>query len=379
MTEFARDLMVRPHHREASHRTMNDAKTPPMSNESAGNFFEDFKLGQEIVHATPRTVTVGDVSLFTALYGSRFAVQSSDAFAQSIGYPTAPIDDMLTFHIVLGKTVPDISRNAIANLGYADMRFLKPVYPGDTLSTTTEIIGLKENSNRKNGTVYVRSTGRNQRGEPVLSFSRWVMVNKRDESAPAPEPHVPELIAEVEPSRLGDALPSLKLGAYDYALAGSAKRWGDYQIGDKIDHVDGQTIEEAEHQLATRLFQNTARVHFNQHIEAQGRFKRRIVYGGHVISIARALSFNGLANAFHLAAINGGRHVAPSFAGDTIYAWSEITDKAELPGRTYMGALRLRLFAVKDRNCADFPGQKADGAYEDGVVLDLDCWVALPR
>ena len=249
---------------------MNDAKTPPMSNESAGNFFEDFKLGQEIVHATPRTVTVGDVSLFTALYGSRFAVQSSDAFAQSIGYPTAPIDDMLTFHIVLGKTVPDISRNAIANLGYADMRFLRPVYPGDTLSTTTEIIGLKENSNRKNGTVYVRSTGRNQRGEPVLSFSRWVMVNKRDESAPSPEPYVPELIAEVEQSRLGHALPSLKLGAYDYALAGSAKRWGDYKVGDKIDHVDGQTIEEAEHQLATRLYQNTARVHFNQHAEAQG-------------------------------------------------------------------------------------------------------------
>ena len=110
---------------------MNDAtKSKTMTNESAGNFFEDFKLGQEIVHATPRTVTVGDTSLFTALYGSRFAVQSSDAFAQAIGYPTAPIDDMLVFHIVLGKTVPDISRNAIANLGYADMRFLKPVYPG---------------------------------------------------------------------------------------------------------------------------------------------------------------------------------------------------------------------------------------------------------
>jgi 2-methylfumaryl-CoA hydratase len=373
--------MVRLHHRPetANCSTMNDVKTPPMSKESAGNFFEDFKLGQEIVHATPRTVTVGDVSLFTALYGSRFAVQSSDAFAQAIGYPTAPIDDMLTFHIVLGKTVPDISRNAIANLGYADLRFLKPVYSGDTLASTTEIIGLRENSNRKNGTVYVRSTGRNQRAEPVLSFLRWVMVNKRDEAAPAPEPHVPELIAEVAPSRLGHALPNLKLGAYDYALAGSAKRWGDYKIGDKIDHVDGQTIEEAEHQLATRLFQNTARVHFNQHVEAQGRFKRRIVYGGHVISIARALSFNGLANAFHLAAINGGRHVAPSFAGDTIYAWSEVTDKAELPGRTDMGALRLRLFAVKDRNCADLPGQRADGSYEDGVVLDLDCWVALPR
>ena len=350
-----------------------------MSNESAGNFFEDFTLGQQIVHAAPRTVTVGDVSLFIALYGSRFAVQSSDAFAKAIGYERAPIDDMLVFHIVLGKTVPDISRNAIANLGYADLRFLQAVYPGDTLSSVTEIIGLKENSNGKNGTVYVRSTGRNQKGEHVLSFARWVMVNKRDEAAPARAPHVPELIAKVEPARLGEALPKLKLGAYDFALAGSAKRWGDYRIGDRIDHVDGQTIEEAEHQLATRLFQNTARVHFNQHIEAQGRFKRRIVYGGHIISIARALSFNGLANAFHLAAINGGRHVAPSFAGDTIYAWSEVTDKVDLPGHPGMGALRLRLFAVKDRACADFPGQRADGTYEDGVVLDLDCWVALPR
>ena len=344
-----------------------------------GNYFEDFKLGQQIVHATPRTVTVGDVSLFTALYGNRFAVQSSDAFAQGIGYPRAPIDDLLVFHIVIGKTVPDISRNAIANLGYAEFRFLKPVYPGDTLASTTEIIGLKENSNRKSGTVYVRSTGRNQHGEPVLSFARWVMVNKCDLDAPAPDAIVPKLAESVAPATLGDALPPLSLHGYDLALAGSPRRWADYAVGEKIDHVDGQTIEEAEHQLATRLFQNTARVHFNQHVEGKGRFGRRLVYGGHIISLARSLSFNGLANAFHILGLNGARHVAPSFAGDTIYAWSEVLDKAELPGRTDMGALRLRTFAVKDRACADFPGLKPDGSHEDGVVLDMDYWVALPR
>ena len=344
-----------------------------------GNYFEDFSLGQQIVHATPRTVTVGDVSLFTALYGSRFAVQSSDAFAKSIGYPQAPIDDLLVFHMVIGKTVPDISRNAIANLGYAEFRFLKPVYPGDTIASTSEVIGLKENSNKKNGTVYVRSTGRNQHGEPVLSYARWVMVNKRDENSPAPEPVVPKLASSVDPEQLGAALPKLSLKVYDYALAGSKRRWQDYTVGEKIDHVDGQTIEEAEHQLATRLFQNTARVHFNQHIESKARFGRRLVYGGHIISIARALSFNGLANAFHVPGLNGARHAAPSFAGDTIYAWSEITGKAELPGRSDMGALRLRTFAVKDRVCADFPDLKADGSLEDGVVLDMDYWVALPR
>lgn len=90
--------------------------------ENGGNFFEDFRLGQVIRHATPRTVTTGDVALYTALYGPRFAVQSSDGFAKKIGYRRAPIDDLLVFHIVFGKTVPDISLNAIANLGYADCR-----------------------------------------------------------------------------------------------------------------------------------------------------------------------------------------------------------------------------------------------------------------
>jgi len=125
---------------------------------NAGNFFEDFSFGQILKHATPRTVTDGDVALYTALYGSRFAVQSSDEFAKAIGYPRAPLDDLLTFHVVFGKTTPEISLNAIANLGYADCRFLKPVYPGDTLTAVSEVIGLKENSNRETGTVYVRST-----------------------------------------------------------------------------------------------------------------------------------------------------------------------------------------------------------------------------
>src|SRR4030042_6290148 len=129
-----------------------------------GNFFEDFNLGQKIVHATPRTITAGDQVLYTALYGSRFAVQSSDEFAKAIGYPKSPIDDLLVFNIVFGKTVPDISLNAIANLGYAECVFLRAVYPGDTLSATSEVIGLRENSNRETGVVYVRSTGRNQQG-----------------------------------------------------------------------------------------------------------------------------------------------------------------------------------------------------------------------
>ena len=151
-----------------------------MTKTNPGNFFEDFALGQVIRHATPRTVTLGDVAAYQSVFGPRFAVQSSSAFAQGIGYPQAPIDDLLVFHIVFGKTVPDISLNAIANLGYADCKFLKPVFPGDTLSSVSEVIGLRENSNGKSGVVYVRSSGANQAGETVLDYVRWVMVRKRD-------------------------------------------------------------------------------------------------------------------------------------------------------------------------------------------------------
>ena len=98
-----------------------------------GRFFEDFRLGETLRHATPRTVTTGDAALYAALYGTRFAVQSSDAFAKEAGYARSPLDDWLVFHVVFGKTVPDVSHNAVANLGYAGMQFLAPVFVGDTM------------------------------------------------------------------------------------------------------------------------------------------------------------------------------------------------------------------------------------------------------
>jgi 2-methylfumaryl-CoA hydratase len=355
--------------------TLMDQPTPKTT---PGRFFEDFRLGDVIRHATPRTVTAGDVSLYTALYGPRFAVQSSDAFAERIGYPRAPLDDLLVFHTVFGKTVPDISINAVANLGYAACRFLAPVYPGDTLSAISEVIGLKENSSRETGVVYVRSTGFNQNGDSVLDYVRWVMVRKGDKDAVIVEEHVPVLPKAVLPEALGDACPIINPEAYDTVLSGSAHRWDDYVIGERIDHVDGMAIEEAEHQLATRLYQNTAKVHFDLYHQAQGRFGRRLIYGGVAISLARALSFNGLGNAFHIAAINAGRHVAPLFAGHTVFAWSEVLDKQALPGRDDVGALRLRLIATRDKPCADFP-LKTGEDYDPAVILDLDLWALLPR
>jgi len=349
-----------------------------MSKTNPGNFFEDFSIGQILHHATPKTVTAGDVALYGGLFGARFAVQSSIEFARSLGYSTAPVDDLLCFHVVFGKTVPDISLNAIANLGYANCRFLLPVYPGDTLHAKSEVIGLKQNSNGKTGIVYVRSRGFNQHDQCVLDFVRWVMVRKKDAASPEPEAAVPELPAAIAPKDLAQLPDGIKLHGYNTNLSGSAYKWDDYSVGEKIDHVDGMTIEEADHMMAARAFQNTARVHFDQYQAATGRFKRRLIYGGHIISLARALSFNGLANAWAVAGINAGKHVAPCFAGDTIYAWSEVLEKAETPLRDDVGLIRVRTFGVKDQPAANFPGEMQE-KYAPNVVLDIDYWVRIPR
>lgn len=347
---------------------MAETKTNP------GRFFEDFKLGETLVHATPRTVTEGARALNMALYASRFALYSSDQFARNCGFSESPLEDLIGFHVAFGKTVPDVSLNAVANLGYADCRFLQPVFPGDTLKTMSEVIGLKENSNGKTGIVYVRSTAMDQMDAPVLTWVRWVMVRKRDIDAPAPETVIPDLPDAVSVENLPVPGDGFGFQNYDFALAGEPHRLGDYEIGEKIDHVDGVTIEEADHLLATRLWQNTAKVHFNTQVREDGR---RLIYGGHIISLARSLSFNGLANAQMIAAINGGSHVSPCFAGDTVYAWSEVLETAQTdtPG---VGAIRLRLVATKDRPPEGLPLKGEDGKYVDGVLLDLDYWALMP-
>ena len=349
-----------------------------MTKTASGRFYEDFVLGEDIHHATPRTVSDADAALYLALTGSRFGIHCSETLARTAGLPRSPLEDLLTFHLVFGRSVPDVSLNAVANLGYADGKFGALLYPGDTLLASSKVIGLKENSNGKTGTVWVETRANKDDGREILRFSRWVMVNKREPGSPASEPSVPDLPDHVTADRLR-VPPGLRPRHYDRVLAGSMHRFDSYAVGEKIDHIDGMTIDEAEHRLATRLYQNTARVHFNAHREKEGRFGRCIVYGGHVLSIARALSFNGLGNILHIAAINAGTHANPAFAGDTVYAWSEVLDKADIAGHPLLGALRIRLVATKDRPCADFPLKSDDGKYDPSVLLDFDYWGILPR
>ncbi|MFV1592500.1 MaoC family dehydratase [Phaeobacter sp. JH20_36] len=343
-----------------------------MAKTNPGRFFEDYAVGDVLHHAVPRTVSGGERALYHALYPARHALYSSDEFARGCGLAQSPLEDLAAFHMVFGKTVPDVSLNAVANLGYAEGRWHLPVYPGDTLRAESEVIGVKQNSNGKSGVVYVRTRGLNQHDDCVLDYVRWVMVRKGDLDVPAPETCIPDLARVISAEEL--VIPAgLDFSNYDFTLAGEMHRWGDYEVGEQIDHIDGVTVEEAEHMLATRLWQNTAKVHFDTTARPDGS---RLIYGGHVISMARALSFNGLANAQMIVGLNGGAHANPCTSGMTIRAWSEVLDKAETaaPG---VGAIRLRLVATSGG--APFQLKGDDGKYRPEVLLDLDYWALMPR
>ena len=340
-----------------------------MSNKGhSGNFFEDFEIGARFPCPTPRVITDADCVAYIAHTGDRSPLYCN---AEGLVHP------LIVFHTVLGQTVRQISLNAVANLGYAELLWRHPVRTGDEISTEVEIIGLKENTNRESGIVYVRTEGKNQRGEDVLSFFRWVMVRKRrkDETPFAASPVVPILQQEVSVDRLqgGQAPPT------ETRSTGGRSFFEDYVVGEDIDHVDGMTINASDHMNFTRLYQNSARVHF----DALATGGKPLVYGGLVLSIGYAQSFSGLEQRGGIRAINAGTHANPVYSGDTLYTLTQVLEKHPL-GKNE-GALRLRMVVLKnERPRNGFDPWVVDPAtqkrrYQQNVVLDLDYWESMAR
>lgn len=333
-------------------------------------------MGEKIIHPLPRTITEGDVSFYIALTGSRFALHSSDVLAQQMGYEKRPLDDVLMFHLVFAKSVTDVSLNAVANLGYAEVSFPAPVFVGDTVRLESTVIGLKENSSGKNGNVYVHSKGFNQNNELILDFKRWVMVHKKDHEQRSSINEVPSLEA-VQP--IPASLPVPVISNLDVKQTGSEFFWQDYKVGERLNHAEGITIDDSDHTLATKLYQNNAKLHFDDHMMKSSPMGQRLIYGGHVISLCRSISFNGLGNAMWVHSINAGSHANPVFATDTIYCYSEVLEVIEHE-RKDIGLLRLRTIGLKNTKPDEIDSPKGEnGRYLPNVVLDLDYTVIIPR
>jgi 2-methylfumaryl-CoA hydratase len=335
---------------------------------SIGNFFEDFEVGRESVCATPRVLTSAETAWHIATTNDR-----TPRFCNAEGR----VHPLIVFHTVIAQTVRDVSLNARANLGYAGMVWRAPVFHGDEITTGIRVVGLKENSNKETGNVWVETTGRNQRGETVLEYTRWVMVRKRDSSKATPYleaavvPRLPAQVSVADLPKFSGPLPT---------TVQTGGRWffEDYVVGERVFHHDGMTVNHSDHMSYTRLFQNSAKVHFDA-LRTEGN---PLVYGGFPLSVAYAQAFNGFENRSGIVAMNSGAHANPCYAGTTIYSFSEVLE-AHPTDDARVGALRLRLVGVKDLDPAekpDFSIRTEDGKrYDPRVLLDMDLWELVPR
>jgi 2-methylfumaryl-CoA hydratase len=328
------------------------------SKTKSGNYFEDFRVGQEIVHATPRTVTEGDVALYTALFGPRFAVTSSAQFASTLGLDRAPIDSLLAFHIVFGKRcLTSPCRVASYASGRWSARLSRRTFRQRQRDWAQAEQGWQERCRLR------RSIGVNARNGGRL-HPLGDGAQERPEHARAAT-----LVPSARAVGVGELVVPYHLGAYDTARSGSPHLWEDTR-SERIDHVDGMTIEEAEHMMAACI--RTRRGCISISTEKDGRFGRRIIYGGHIINLARSLSFNGLANALNVASINAPSPIRPSPA--IRCTPGQDPRQMALPGRADIGALRVPR-SPQDRSCPT--SYRTPKPNDPSIVLDFDYTVLM--
>lgn len=150
-----------------------------MNNFQLGRYFEEFKAGEEIFHATSKTIFESDNNLFSLLTMNHHPVHTNIDYAGKNQHGKILVVGTLVFSLVVGFTVPDISGKAIANLGYEDVKHLGPVFINDTLYAKSRVISCTPSESKTDrGIVYVETIGYNQHGQDVLSFRRKVLIKK---------------------------------------------------------------------------------------------------------------------------------------------------------------------------------------------------------
>ena len=152
-----------------------------MTTQWRGRFLEDFAVGDVYRSRLGRTITETDNTWFTLLTMNTNQMHFNAPYAERTEFGAPLVVSTLTLAVVLGLSVADTSENAVANLGWGDIKLPKPVFAGDTLWSESEVLTVRESKSRPScGLVGIRTRGLNQRGEVVIEFTRSFMVFKRD-------------------------------------------------------------------------------------------------------------------------------------------------------------------------------------------------------
>jgi itaconyl-CoA hydratase len=156
-----------------------------------GRVFEDFEVGDVFDHPLGRTILAADNTWFTLLTMNTNPLHFDAGYAARTEFGKPLVNSCLTLAIVTGQSVTDVSQNALANLGWEEVKMPHPVFEGDTIYSRSEVLGIRESKSRPQvGIVRVKTTGFNQDRKVVLEFTRSLMVYKRAHLPRVPRPEL---------------------------------------------------------------------------------------------------------------------------------------------------------------------------------------------
>src|ERR1051325_792473 len=151
--------------------------TPRISEPRYGRKLDDFKVGEVYHHPWEVTIDDGMIAMFAASFLDANPLYSSRRFARDLGFRDRVVHPLLLLNLALSFTVHDVSEQAIAHLAYIDLKFPHAAHAGDTLSASTEVLGVRASASRPGrGVVHVRTTGVNQDGLPWVYFERKALT-----------------------------------------------------------------------------------------------------------------------------------------------------------------------------------------------------------
>ncbi|MCE9599268.1 MAG: MaoC family dehydratase [Spirochaetia bacterium] len=314
-----------------------------------GRTLDDFVDGDVFLHPRAFTIDRTFAQEFATTFHESCPLFLSAPYAQAHGFSDLLVHPLQVFNVILSLGVQNNSEKAIANLGYYNVQFLKPVYPGDTLTGRTKVLSKKARGEGKPGIVHVSTLGINQRGEVVIQYERKIMIPAGDgKSAPKRgDASLPFPVVSGPTLEFPDA-KSLNADMRMHTLANTY--FEDFEAGQILVHKNMRTITD-EHVPWTYRMGNTHPLHYDRLYSAglSGPMSGEpIVYGGLVFGWLCGLASRDLTeNMLWDLGYTEGYHTAPAISGDTVGSLSRILAKEEgpVPGT---GILHVQLIGVKN-------------------------------
>jgi 2-methylfumaryl-CoA hydratase len=318
-----------------------------------GRYLDELEPGQVFEHPRGFTFLRANMLDFARTFMQTNPLYLNLQYATAMGFRDLLASPQMVFNVTLSLGVQNDSEKAIANLGYYQVQFLRPVYPGDTLRAFTKVLERKDRGPDKPGIALIRTVGVNQDDRVVLQYERKIMVAWRGDrlpTTPAPEVAVPFP---------GEDAPAVELPvpptAFAAGLTGPNTYAEDFTPGDIIVHSNGRTITE-EHMALTYGVGNSHPLHFDRVFSSglSGKMSGEpIVYGGLVFAWLDGLASRDVSeHALWELGFTEGYHTQPAFAGDTVGAISRVLAVEDAPGLADHAVLTMQLIGVKNLSAA---------------------------